>query len=334
MWLPLRGGGPVIRSAASRLVSAAGSRLYSIGVYAGPSPAALAPVPGVNPVVAGADVTDALVTTVADPFMIRVDGLWHMFFEALVWSARGRKGEIAHATSADGRRWDYDRIVLEEPFHLSYPYVFEWRSEHYMIPESARASEVRLYRAAPFPHRWVHVKTLLSGAGLMDSSVFHRDGRWWMLTDGSPSHGHDTLRLFHAAELTGPWLEHPQSPVVRDDPRRARPGGRVVQAGDALLRFAQVCEPTYGSSVRTFEIVALTQRDYEEVEIAGPALGESGRGWNRSGMHHVDLHPLDDGTFLACVDGWAASSGPVRRLATAARTGWTYVRDLRAARGS
>ena len=47
-----------------------------------------------------------------------------------------------------GRRTLSVSIVLAEPFHLSYPYVFEWQGSHYMIPESGAAKSVRLYRAS------------------------------------------------------------------------------------------------------------------------------------------------------------------------------------------
>jgi hypothetical protein len=38
-----------------------------------------------------------------------------------------QEGEIGLATSEDGLKWDYKQVVLNEPFHLSYPYVFEWQ---------------------------------------------------------------------------------------------------------------------------------------------------------------------------------------------------------------
>ena len=53
--------------------------------------------------------------------------------------------------------------MLAEPFHLSYPYVFAWRGEYYMVPECHAAGAVRLYRAAEFPTRWVQVADLLTG---------------------------------------------------------------------------------------------------------------------------------------------------------------------------
>jgi hypothetical protein len=114
-----------------------------------------------------------------------------------------------------------------------------------------------------------------------------------------------TLRLYHASELLGPWLEHPRSPIVKADRGVARPAGRVVSFAGRLVRFAQDCRETYGQSVRALEIVRLNPLEYEEAAVGdGPVLAGSGRGWNSEGMHHVDAHPLPDGTWLGCVDGW------------------------------
>ncbi len=295
-----------LRRVSSRLLTQVVQSVISIGIYAGNSPLKLSEAAGVaNPVLTPLDVTDVVATLVADPFMIHVGGTWHMFFEVMAWRASRRHGVIGHATSADGLRWKYDRIVLAEPFHLSYPHVFAAGPDVYMIPESRRAGAVRLYRADPFPDRWVFVKALLTGAPFADSSVFHRDGRGWMFTDASPRRGNDTLRLFHAADLEGPWREHPRSPVVRGDARVARPAGRVVSLPDRLIRLAQDCSATYGQSVRAIDVTQLTERHYREEEIpGGPLVGGTGRGWNRGGMHHVDAHPVAEGRWLACVDGW------------------------------
>lgn len=305
-----------LRGAASRLLSRAVGRVYSIGIYEGPSPLALAPAAlASNPVLTLRDVTDAVATGLADPFMTRVDGTWHMLFEVVRWRGGTRKGVIALATSPDARVWSYRGIVLEEPFHLSYPYLVQDGSDHYLIPECSQAGAVRLYRAAPFPTRWEHVGDLITGPVLVDSSVFRRDGWWWMLTESDPAHRHATLRLFRARDLRGPWREHPRSPVVRDDPSRARPGGRVLCLGDRVIRFAQDCGPAYGAKLRAFEITELGADAYREVEVVpSPVLEGSGRGWNRSGMHHVDPHPAGPGRWIACVDGWRATSGPHRTL--------------------
>jgi hypothetical protein len=103
--------------------------------------------------------------------------------------------------------------------------------------------------------------------------------------------------------LLGPWHEHPASPLVRDDKRKARPAGRVIVHGEQVVRLAQDCFPRYGSSVRAFEVCELTPTSYREVESrSSPLLAPDGSDWNAAGMHQLDLHPYNGG-WIACVDG-------------------------------
>jgi len=289
---------------------------WSIGIYGGPSPLHLAPLSRVpNPVLTRKEVADVPAAFVADPFMLDVDHAWYMFFE--VWNQQTNKGEIGLAVSNDGYRWSYQQIVLRESFHLSYPYVFRWEKRVYMIPETHRADSVRLYKAAPFPDRWELVATLLTakhldtGNRFSDASVFFFKERWWLFIEvaGRPLFA-GILRLFYAERLTGPWIEHPESPIISGDPHIARPAGRVLTFEDRVVRFAQDCYPDYGTMVRAFEITELTTSSYAEREIEeSPILRGSGVGWNERGMHQVDPHLMDDGRWIACVDGWVWREG-------------------------
>ena len=278
--------------------------IWSIGIYSGTTPYSFAPTSSVrNPVITREDVSDVPAVLVADPFMIRADGTWFMFFEVLNW--RTRKGEIGLAVSDDGRDWTYQHVVLAEPFHLSYPYVFERAGDHYMIPESYQAGSVRLYKATRFPTEWSFVGAMLEAPYIVDASVFQHDGTWWLFAETNLDTKHDTLRLYYSSDLRGPWHEHPGSPVIEGDPHIARPAGRVVVAGDQIVRYAQDCHPLYGTEVRAFDITELTTTHYCEREVdGGPVLGPSGNGWNACGMHHIDAHARDDGGWIACVDGW------------------------------
>lgn len=271
--------------------------MWSIAIYRGPTPFELQPAP---PVLTHHEITDIPADFVADPFLLHHDHTWHMFFE--VMHTTTQRGEIGLATSRDARAWSYQRIVLKEPFHLSYPHVFAWQGDYYMLPETLNVRAVYLYKALDFPFHWSSVAKLVE-APLADPTIFRFNDLWWLFACSTP-YQHDTLQLYFATELTGPWTEHPQSPIVRADKRRARPAGRVVTFNNRLFRFAQDCVPNYGSSVRAFEIRELTTKRYAEVEHdRGPLLRATGHGWNASGMHHVDAHELPDGQWLACVDG-------------------------------
>ena len=129
------------------------------------SPFDLISPPGVtNPVIKASDVTDVSAQFVADPFLFHENNQWHMFFEVL--NTGTNRGEIGVAASHDGLTWTYDRIVLAEKFHLSYPFVFKYQDQYYMMPETYQISEVRLYKAYNFPYDWRYATTLVKGRRL------------------------------------------------------------------------------------------------------------------------------------------------------------------------
>jgi hypothetical protein len=272
---------------------------WSISIYTGSDPLSLRPDSdiGNRPVLTAKDVVDISAKFIADPFMVQSGERWYMFFEAL--ESRSRRGVICLASSADRKSWQYDSVVLREPFHLSYPYVFESEGIYYMIPECAQASEVRLYRAAEFPRRWQLVHDLLRGIYFDPSIVFHEQLWWLFALDERGS-----LTLHFAASVEGPWTVHPRSPVIVGNINSARPGGRLITFDGKIIRYAQDGEPTYGSKLRAFQVDHLSTTSFREHEIPkGPVLAGSGRGWNAAGMHHADAHRLDDGCWIACVDG-------------------------------
>jgi hypothetical protein len=257
-----------------------------------------------NPVVTIFEVTDVRARFVADPFMVRESEQWVLFFEVYNWDTR--QGDLALATSDDGRHWQYQQVFLDEPFHLSYPYVFKWEGEYYLIPESGEVNSVRLYKATHFPLEWTYVTTLLEGRAFLDNSLAYYQDRWWLFTSFE---GNATLRLYYANALLGPWQEHPQSPIIEDDIDIARPGGRALVYEGRLYRYAQDGYPHYGNMIRAFEVTEITPTGYRERLVSDePVVSASGRGWNRDAMHNVDPIQMADGRWITPVDG----SGPIR----------------------
>src|SRR5688572_22066182 len=150
--------------------------MWSIGIYLGKSVFEMSAPPGVdNPVLTWASVSDVSAGFVADPFMVRAGGSWYMLFEA--FNLETDKGEIALATSDNGLDWKYQQIVLKERFHLSYPYVFEWDGEHYMVPETLDAGAIHLYKADDFPTSWSDMGPLVKST-CADPSLFRFGDTW------------------------------------------------------------------------------------------------------------------------------------------------------------
>lgn len=235
---------------------------------------------------------------IADPFLLFARNKWHLFFE--VMEAGIGKGSIGLATSLDGNAWQYEKIVLRTDVHLSYPFVFHHKQDIYMIPETKKAREVRLYRAHDFPYDWRLERVLLRGR-YADASVFQYGDRWWMHAE----HGPSCLALFYAESPHGPWRRH-RYPFVRfRDKGAARPAGRPIILNGRAIRFAQDSRGGYGRQVRAFTIHHLTKNAYEEHPwptdpFLAPALNNN---WNGSRMHHLDACQLGDGSWLAASDG-------------------------------
>jgi hypothetical protein len=281
--------------------------MWSIGIYTGKSAFQMHVPDGVSVPVLTCESVGENAIDVADPFMILHDCTWYMFFEVLFQHNDKKKGEIGLAKSNDGLNWTYDGIILAEEFHLSYPYVFEWNGEYFMVPETLGAGAICLYKAEEFPKRWTRVGSLLEGR-FADPSIFRFEDRWWMFAC-SDHQRHDRLTLYFADDLTGPWTPHPANPIIEGNNRIARPAGRVLVFDDKVIRFAQDCFPQYGTRVMAFEITELTTSKYREEESQySPVLSASGTGWNALGMHHIDPHLTPDGRWIACVDGNSAAA--------------------------
>lgn len=279
--------------------------IKAIGIYSGKSPFELSPLPTVhNPVLTSHDVTDVAADYVTDPFVVKEGSSWFMFMG--VRNTETQQGDIGLATSDDGIDWQYQQIVLDEPFHVSYPHVFKWQDEYYLVPESPEAYSIRLYKALDFPNKWTLVGTLLEG-NLVDPTPFHFNEMWWMLAESNPR-GNDRLSLFYSQDLTGPWVEHPMSPIINGNGHIARPGGRVLILDDRIIRFAQDDEPYYGNKVWAFEITHLSPVRYQEELLGdGPILQNGEMGWNNKGMFYLNPHPIAQESWIAYVGGHGES---------------------------
>ena len=232
---------------------------WSIGIFHGTSPFNLLPVEDNGKAVLTAnDAKDIPAAFVGDPFMIRANDRWYMFFE--IYNTKYNKGEIAYATSYNGLTWNYEKRIISEKYHLSYPYILQLDEEYYIIPETISVHSVQLYKALYFPTNWIVTDTLLKGE-YVDSSIFYYNNKWWLF---SFEVNEQALLLFYSDELRCPWVKHPKNPIIKGNPHKARPAGRVILLEGRIFRYAQDCYPEYGKQVYAFEIIELTPSTYEE----------------------------------------------------------------------
>ncbi len=220
----------------------------------------------------------------ADPFGLWRDGALHIFAEA--YDYRTRHGVIEALRLDAALRIIERRTVLAEPWHLSYPHVFEAEGETWLLPEAYSSGVLTLYRARVFPHDWEPAARLVLDAPAIDATPFRHEGRWWLAYApgvGGKAARQGRLHLAWADRLTGPWTPHPGNPV-RIDRAGARPGGSVVVVGGAPVLPVQDCAATYGGALRGLRLLELTPERF--AAEAGPAIvAPAAAGRWRDGLH-------------------------------------------------
>jgi hypothetical protein len=220
----------------------------------------------------------------ADPFVIEHEGRTFLFVEEFPYELA--RGVISVAELGSDGAFGKPRQVLVEPHHLSYPQVFALDGDVWMIPETSSAREVVLYRAENFPNRWVRHATLIADREISDATLLERDGRFWLFGTERQSQGNhsDTMVVYSADKLDGPWLPHPMNPVLIDR-SAARPGGAFVHQGDRLFLPVQDGTRTYGGGLGLAELVELNQH---AVRFAAPRPVRPGKAWARTGIHTLN----------------------------------------------
>lgn len=151
--------------------------------------------------------------------------------------------------------------VIDEPFHMSYPNVFELDGTYYMIPETHEARDIRLYVSDDFPYKWKLKKILVSDQNVADFSFFIKGDIMYAIAwdnDRKSSHLYRvSLNNFETEEL------FPNREALID----MRPGGNFYTSNDKLIIPLQECSRCYGEYLRFVETKVFTDNNIEQKEL-------------------------------------------------------------------
>jgi hypothetical protein len=202
----------------------------------------------------------------ADPFVIEVNGRQYVFVED--FRDQEGKGVISYFIY-DGSQEVDAAVAVETDYHLSYPFLFRWRGDIFMMPETSCARRVEMFRAVEFPNRWERCAVLLDNVVAYDPTMLEYGGKFWLFLSGVLKYGaqNNDLSVFYADTPLGPWHPHPGNPVV-SDPLRARPAGAIFSHGGQLYRPGQDCWGAYGRAITVSRIEELTERHYRETPVS------------------------------------------------------------------
>jgi hypothetical protein len=225
----------------------------------------------------------------ADPFLFHEKGTYYLFFEHQLKIGPARIGLLQ---SSDGMNYSFKGNIINETFHLSFPQIFKYKNNYYILPESAAAGQVILYKAVNFPLEWKISDTLIKNIKLKDPAILISDSL--NLLTGLDDKWNQ--QVFKADSLLGKWKKDASFNTKKGD--EIRPAGNFFSIGESWYLPFQNNLEGYGTGVSLYRLKGngfvrtIPQQLYRNDSI---------KKFSR-GMHHLSVNFLN-GKYLLVYDG-------------------------------
>ena len=221
---------------------------------------------------------------IADPFLIKHKDQTFCFAEE--FSHERKMGHIICINLKKNTR----NIVLKEDFHLSFPFIFEYKNKFFMCPDTSKISEIRLYKCVQFPLRWKFYKTIKKKINSVDNIIFKKNNLWWLLTNIDQSNtgdfSHD-LSIFYSKSgpLTNKWKDHSLNPI-KINSSDSRNAGIIIEK-NKIIRISQVQGfDNYGEGINFHKIKTLSINKYNEEIFTNKQFIKIKKYLNNADIHH------------------------------------------------
>ena len=205
----------------------------------------------------------------ADPFLYEYEDNQYVFFEN--YSYKTEKGKISCGKVKDDKLVEITD-VLDLPYHLSYPYIFEENGVMYLMPETSENKRLEIYRCQSFPDQWEICTTAFEGEQVVDASFYvDEQSKKWLFLNKIVAPNVDRTSELHIYLVDSIKLKrlipHNQNPVIIDS-RFARNGGAIFKNGEHVFRPSQRnTDGIYGRALNINRIKKLSIAEYEEETI-------------------------------------------------------------------
>jgi hypothetical protein len=199
----------------------------------------------------------------ADPFGIHLNNKYYVFYEE--FNKIKGYGTINCLILNSEFAIIENKVIIDEDIHFSFPFVFQFQNEYYMLPETCQKKEIALYKATNFPFEWKKEKVLLNLPG-MDNVIFFQENKWWLIYSLANSECASWFYLRSLNDLFSDWNQTKEN-IVKGTMYNTRAGGSVFQNKGDLYRVTQNCTDYYGQSVVINKITALSEINFKEEAV-------------------------------------------------------------------
>ena len=233
----------------------------------------------------------------ADPFVFSHNNKKYIFVEDFFFKTK--KGSISVIEIDDNDKQKIYEKVIDETFHMSFPFVFMYKHNLYMVPETAGANSIRLYKCIKFPNKWKYCYDLISNIRSVDNLIINNGNKYYLLTSTSNYDDFSSKLEIYISNnpISKTWTPHVNNPVYFDL-KKGRNGG-IIFKNKEIFRACQTYgintlgDNQYGNKLSINRINSLNQKKFSEETILNikPNFKK-----NLLGIHH--LNGTDDFTVF------------------------------------
>lgn len=197
---------------------------------------------------------------VADPFPIEYNKELYIFGE--VFEYRTLKGAIGY-TKLEKNTFAPWKVIIREPYHLSFPNLIYKNDEIYMCPESHANKTLDLYKCLKFPDTWVKVKSLAENIDLVDTVFLSKNDCIYGIGCEWKSLKEHKMKLI---KMSSKGIEISNGNLNTLEYYLTRPAGKIYcdENGKEYL-VSQICRDRYGQGI-VFKSFVIEWPDYIEKE--------------------------------------------------------------------
>lgn len=207
---------------------------------------------------------------IADPFIFEDKDVTYLFYEA--YDLIKCKGVIAYSILNDNFVATTPKVVIEEDYHLSFPFIFIKDNHIYIMPESCNDDSLKVYKALSFPDIWKEDYSVLEDIYCSDSVFFEfKEKRYLSIFEqfrNPPSekkHYCWGIHSIYKLDKSGILRKLPAS-VTQEGDYGIRNAGAFFKCGNNLIRVGQnSTDDVYGKGMVFFRIDSV--EPYCEQEI-------------------------------------------------------------------
>ncbi|CAM4051548.1 hypothetical protein FLBR109950_14395 [Flavobacterium branchiophilum] len=226
---------------------------------------------------------------IADPFIYKDKSGIYVFVEHVY----KENGDISVFYSKDtvNVKFKYLGVALDEPFHLSYPQVFVYKNQIYMLPETQKSGSVILYKSENFPLKWKKERVILPFNNIKDPTLLQKNNKLYLF--GCQN---DRLYCWFSNDLHGNFKKI-EKPIIMGT--ESRPGGRIIQYDNKIIFPIQNNTNGYGTGLSLYELKIdfdnhIDMKEYKKWFLKPQKNIKA----FTHGMHHLDVVNLNNQYFV------------------------------------